>query len=95
MSAPKSLRVVSYFSRPTDLADAMRGWPEFVRGEGYDVWLRSPTTHEEVTVRLVTDEDAPHVIFTSSSAGELLGRVLGCSLCAMSENSDTLVINWA
>ena len=36
------IRIVSCFSIPTDLAGAMRDWPEFVRGSDYDVDLRSP-----------------------------------------------------
>jgi hypothetical protein len=93
MRAPKSLRIISYFSLPTDLAKAMRAWPEFIAGEGYDVSLRDAKTKEEVTVRLIADENEPHVIFSSPKAGPLFDRVVGCALVAMSAHSDTLVIN--
>ncbi len=37
----REVHIISYFSLPTDLADAMRSWPEFVSGKDYSVQLRS------------------------------------------------------
>lgn len=67
----------SYFSLPTDLANEMRNWNEFVDGEGYSVDLRSDATGETVIVRLVKEWEDCYVLVNSSSAGELFDRVDG------------------
>lgn len=85
------LRIVSYFSRPTDLANEMRGWPEFVTGRDYDVELRS--TGECVATRFVDSEDQPpHVLIYSSGSGALLDRVAGCAIRALSADSDYVMV---
>jgi hypothetical protein len=89
----RELHIQSYFSLPTDLAGEMRGWPEFVSGEGYSVNLLSAATGEEVTVRYVEERhDSPYVIIRSSAAGQLLDRVAGRVVRSLIEHSDTLVV---
>ena len=88
----KELRIQSYFSLPTDLAAEMRGWPEFVSGEGYAANLLDAATGEEVTVRYVEEEDDCYVIIRASSPGQLLDRVAGRAVCSLIAHSDTLVV---
>ena len=72
----------------------MRGWPEFVGGEGYSVELKDVGSGEEVTVRFVEkDEDGPHVAVRSSQAGPLFDRALGQVIYALSQHSDDLVVD--
>ena len=86
----RHLRIVSYFSIPTDLAGLMRTWPEFVRGSGYDVDLRSQ--EEEVQLRYDDGPDDSYVAVSSSGQGSLLQRAVGLSVSAMSAHSDYLMI---
>ena len=89
----RELRIQSYFSLPTDLAGEMRGWPEFVSGEGYAVNLLNAETGEEVTVWYVEERDGyPYVIIRSSAAGQLLDKVAGRVIRSLIEHSDTLVV---
>lgn len=78
----REVRILSYFSLPTDLAAAMRAWPEFVGGAGYDVDLRSP--NERVEVRFATDE----LIVRGQGDGELFDKVLGRVVHALAPHSD-------
>jgi hypothetical protein len=89
----RETHIRSYFSLPTDLAGEMRDWPEFVRGEGYSVELRSFDIGEEVSVRLVEKgEDSPYVAVRSSNGGPLFDRVLGRVIYALSRHSDDLMV---
>ena len=91
----RQARIDSYFSLPTDLAAEMRGWPEFVVGEGYDVELNNQAEH--VTVKLVSadDEDNQHVLVRGTGVGPLFQQVLGCVAFAMAAHSDeVLVMQW-
>jgi hypothetical protein len=92
-SVSKRLRIWSYFSLATDLAREMRDWPEFVRGQGYDVELLSRTTGEEVQVRYVESADDVHVVITSSGNGPLFDRVAGRVIYALSAHTDHLTID--
>jgi hypothetical protein len=83
-------RIGSYFSIATDLAAAMRDWPEFVDGSGYDVNLRS--AEEEVSVRYHEDEEEPYVMIASSHVGPLFERVTGRVAYALSGHSDYLMM---
>jgi hypothetical protein len=84
------IRIVSYFSSPTDLAGAMRDWPEFVSGTDYDVYLRSP--EEEVQLRYEDGDNDSYVLVSSSIAGPLLERAVGRAVQAMSAHSDYLMV---
>jgi hypothetical protein len=86
----RHLRIVSYFSIPTDLAGLMRAWPEFVRGSGYDVDLRSE--EEEVQLRYEDGPNDSYVVVSSSGQGLLLQRVVGLSVSEMSAHSDYLMV---
>lgn len=70
----------------------MRGWPEFVSGEGYSVNLLSKATGEEVTVRYVEEPDDCYVIIRSPAPGVLFDRVAGRAVRSLIEHSDTLVV---
>ena len=90
----REIHIRSYFSLPNDLAGEMRGWQEFVAGEGYSVDLKSAATGEAVTVRFVgEDEDGPYVAVRSSEAGPLFDRVLGRVIYALSQHSDDLMVD--
>ena len=56
----RSVHIDSYFSLPTDLAEAFRHWTEFVGGSGYDVDLRSD--RESVSVRYQQTDATPFLI---------------------------------
>ena len=88
------VHIRSYFSLPTDLAGEMRQWPEFVVGEAYSVDLKSRDGSEAVAVRFVEqDEDGSYVSVTSTEAGPLFDRVLGKVIYALSEHSDSLMVD--
>lgn len=89
----QQLRIGSYFSISTDLAAEMRAWPEFIRGEGYDVELRNPHTGEAVSVCYVESGAEAHVFITASGAGSLFDRVAGRVIYALSAHTDTLWID--
>ena len=87
------VRILSYFSLPTDLAAAMEHWPEYIDGEGYSVLLESKSTGETVQVDLVdADSDEPGVHVTSSDAGALFARVLGTVTYLLAAHSDYLMV---
>lgn len=90
----KQIKIVSYFSIPTDLANEMRDWKEFVSGEGYTVDLENAETGEIVTVRYVEKEnDLDYVIVESSSSNELFDRVVGRAIHALIMHSDNLMVH--
>lgn len=84
----REVRVTSYFSRPTDLAGAMRSWPEFIVGDGYSVQLRSDfgLTH----VDLHGEPDYVSVI--GPATDPLFERVLGTVIYELSAHSDNLLV---
>jgi hypothetical protein len=86
----RHLRIVSYFSIPTDVAGLMRHWPEFVRGSGYDVDLRSQ--EEEVQLRYEDGADDSYIVVSSSASGPLLQRAVGLAVSALSAHSDYLMV---
>ncbi len=87
------VQIVSYFSIPTDLANEMRDWEEFVSGEGYTVDLMNPKTGEIVTVRYIEKEnDFDYVIIKSNSPSELFDKVVGRAIRALIMHSDNLMI---
>jgi hypothetical protein len=89
----KRIRITSYFSLPTDLAEQMRGWPEFVAGDGYSVDLKDTASGEAVSVRYVEEDEDPYVIVETSNAGELFDRVLGRVVSALAAHSDNLLVS--
>jgi hypothetical protein len=72
------------------LAAAIRSWPEFVDGSGYDVDLEGP--EEKISVRHHDTEEDPHILISSSSPGPLLERVIGLVTFALSAHSDYLMV---
>jgi hypothetical protein len=83
----------TYNSFPTNLADEMHDWPEFVSGLGYIVDLRDAATGAEATVRITEPENHwPTVIVEGTCRGSILDRVLGRVVMALSQHSDDLVI---
>ncbi|HEU4511367.1 MAG TPA: hypothetical protein VFR78_24270 [Pyrinomonadaceae bacterium] len=89
----KRIKIVSYFSLPTDLAEEMRGWPEFVAGEGYSVDLKDTASGEEVSVRYGEEDEDGYVMVETSNAGELFDRVLGRVVSALAAHSDNLLVS--
>lgn len=89
----EQIKIVSYFSIPTDLAGEMKSWKEFVTGEDYSVDLKNAETGEIVTVRYFQEEDDfDYVIVNSNLQGELFDRVVGRVVWALSNHSDNLML---
>ena len=89
----RELQIYSYFSLPTDLAAEMRDWPEFVRGQDYDVELCSSASGEAVTVQMLQEEEGAHFVrIFSATAGPLFDRVTGRAIYALSQHSDDLMV---
>jgi hypothetical protein len=88
------VKIISYFSLPTDLAAALRSWPEYREGHEYDVTLCSMDGGEEVTIRFISDEDgcSDYVRVTSSSGGALFERALGRVVIELAAHSDNLMV---
>lgn len=89
----KRIKILSYFSLSTDLAEQMRGWAEFVAGDGYSVDLKDTASGEAVTVRYVEADEDPYVLVETSNAGELFDRVLGRVVSALAAHSDHLLVS--
>ncbi len=77
----RAVYIDSYFSLPTDLAGELRGWPEFLAGEGYETSLRTET--EDVSTSLRSDEGRPYVLVIGRGDGPLFYRVLGQCVYAL------------
>lgn len=87
------IKIVSYFSIPTDLANEMQNWKEFISGKGYTVDLKQDETGEIVTVRYVEkDDDLDYVVVESNFPNELFDRVVGRVIRALSMHSDNLMV---
>ena len=87
------IKIVSYFSEPTDLAGELRNWKEFVSGAGYTVMLTNSDTGEIVTIRYVESENEPdYVEINSNSGNELFDRAAGRVIRALAMNSDNLMV---
>jgi len=89
----RETHISSYFSLPTDLADEMRGWPEFVAGQDYSVDLKSSDSDEAVSVRFIQNADGHFVSVRGSGAGPLFDKVLGRVIYALSAHSDNLMVD--
>jgi len=87
----RETHIISYFSLPTDLANEMRGWPEFVSGQEYSVNLKSSS--ETVSVRFIEDGEEHYVSVSGDGAGTLFDRVLGRVIYALAAHSDNLMID--
>jgi len=94
MKFASEVHIISYFSLPTDLASEMKGWPEFVDGEGYSVRLKSPESAETVEVALVerVGDESPYVYVRSTTGKALFERVLGTVTYALAAHSDNLMV---
>ena len=94
LKRPK-VEITSYFSIDTDLAALMREWPEFVRGDRYDVELRTQQTGECVTTHYESYDEAegttPELVVEGTAAGPLFQRVLGAVIYALASHSDNLM----
>lgn len=88
----KEVLIWSYFSSPTNLAGEVCDWQEFVSGQEYSVDLKSITTGEKVSVRLVEEWEDSYVLVSSPNSGELFDRVVGRVIFALSENTDYLQV---
>jgi hypothetical protein len=88
----REVKIISYFSLPTDLAGEMRDWPEFVSGQDYSVDLKSSDSSEAVSVRFVENSEESFVSVSGSGAGLLFDRVLGRVIYALAAHSDNLMI---
>jgi hypothetical protein len=87
------IKIVSYFSLPTDLAGEMRDWKEFVSGAGYTVELRNDETGATIAVNYDKAEDGlDYVIVDSDTADELFDRAVGRVIRALSKHSDNLMV---
>lgn len=86
----REVHIISYFSRETDLARAMRSWPEYVSGAGNEVTLRDGEAL--VSIRLVDGEEK-YVSVVGSGNGLLFERALGAALYALARDSDHLMVN--
>ena len=92
----RTVSIGSYFSLPTDLAEEMRNWPEFLDGSGYATRLRSES--EEVATSLEEEEGGSLVYVRGTGDGPLFYRVLGCTLYALACHSDDVwprVMRWS
>ena len=89
----EQIRIQSYFSLPTDLAEEMQDWPEFVAGQSYSVDLTDRATSEAVFARYVETAEDRYVTVESSSSGRLFDRVVGRVVTALAANSDHLLIS--
>ena len=90
----KRIKIKSYFSLPTDLANEMRDWKEFVSGEDYTVNLKSADSGEIVAVRYIETETAfDYVIVESNSPGELFDKAIGRAVRSLIMHSDSLEIH--
>ena len=93
-SGDETIRIESYFSLPTDLAQEMQDWPEFVQGQNHSVDLRDGVTGDVVSVRYVEAGEDCYVTVEAGKSGALFDRVVGRVVCALSTNSDrVLVVN--
>ena len=89
----RQLEIVSYFSFPTDLAELMGTWPEFVEGQGYEVRLSSIDGQESVEIRRASEDEIDKIVVTGSGAGDLFDRALGCVTYALACHSDNLLVS--
>ena len=92
--AAREVHILSYFSLPTDLAAALRNWPEFRGGQDYAVDLSD--ARETVTVRRIEPADAePYVAVSGQGDGTLFDRALGFVVHALAAHSDYLMVSRA
>ena len=89
----KQIRIHSYFSIPTDLAEEMRHWPEFVDGQDYSVDLRDTASGDEVSVRYVEAGEDDYVTVEAAKSSLLFDKVVGRVICALSAHSDDLMVD--
>jgi hypothetical protein len=89
----QEVHIISYFSLPTDLAEEMRHWPEFVTGHEYSVELRSSASDEAVSVRFVEDGEEHYVSVSGFGNGSLFDRVLGRVIYALAAHSDYVMVD--
>jgi hypothetical protein len=90
--AQREVHILSYFSLPTDLAAAMKSWPEYIRGKGYEVELRSDRGIVQVELRESEDERA-FVAVTGPGDDPLFEKVLGSVVYELAAHSDNLMVD--
>ncbi|MCO6512747.1 MAG: barstar family protein [Aridibacter famidurans] len=84
--------IITYDSKPTDLAGELRDWSEFVDGRRYSVILKSGG--EEARVWKVEDPGGfPTIVCSGVSRSPLLDKLLGRVVQALEEHSDNLMIH--
>ncbi|HEU4767601.1 MAG TPA: hypothetical protein VFS77_09505 [Pyrinomonadaceae bacterium] len=89
----KQIRIRSYFSIPTDLAEEMRHWSEFVSGQDYSVDLSDSASGDAVSVRYVEVDEDDYVTIEAANSSLLFDKVVGRVICALAAHSDNLMIN--
>ena len=91
-SIDREIHILSYFSLPTNLAEGMSGWPEFIDGSEYDVDMRSGD--ETIAVRFEIEEEGQNYVSVKGHGnGPLFERVLGFVTYALAAHSDDLMID--
>lgn len=88
MAHTHEAQLLSYFSRPTDLAACLRGWPAFRAGAGYAVDLREGTDWVRIRKLDDADEDTAYVVLIGGGDAGLFERVLQAVAHALSHDSD-------
>ena len=73
----REIKIISYFSLPTNLAAEMSAWPEFVAGDGYTVDLADTATAETVSVKLIQEGEEQFVAVNGTRSSTLFAQVLG------------------
>lgn len=88
-------QVLSYFSRPTDLAADLRGWSAFRGGAGYTVDLREGA--DWVRMRRLVDEevDTAYLVLIGGGDPVFFDRVLQAVVHALSHDSDYVGVEHA
>lgn len=81
-------QVLSYFSRPTDLAADLRGWSAFRGGTGYAVDLREGADWVRMRRLVDEDEDTAYLVLIGDGDPVFFERVLQAVAHALSHDSD-------
>lgn len=88
-------QVLSYFSRPTDLADGLRAWPAFRGGTGYAVDLCEGADWVRMRKLVDEDEDTTYLVLIGGGDPMFFERVLQAVVHALSHDSDHVGVEHA
>lgn len=87
------VRIDSYFSLPTDLSSELNELPQFSRGVGYLVELKSKAGGVATELVPACDHDNQYVLVTGENDESLFYIVLGIVVNSMSKNSDNVSVS--